>query len=111
MLTWLVTGVAPAFAGEETREGYVLPAACTSSRESTTAAEGHTTKCALEKECVAKGYGLYVDGKFFEFDEAGDQTALKYFQETKKTDTHRVRVTGDFSGQEVQVTKLESVSP
>jgi hypothetical protein len=109
ILTWLSTAGIPA-AAEETREGYVLPAACTSSRESKSAAEGHTTKCALETECIAKGYGLFVDGKFLPFDDAGDKTALKYFQETKQPDRHLVRVTGDFSGDEVRVTTLESLS-
>jgi hypothetical protein len=110
MLTWLPTAGIPAAAGGETREGVVLPAACTSARESRSAAEGHTTKCALEADCVAKGYGLFVDGKFLHFDDAGDKTALKYFQESKQTDRHLVRVTGDFSGDEVRVTTLESIS-
>jgi hypothetical protein len=111
LLTWLATPGTPAAAGNETREGIVLPVACTSSRETKTAAEGHTKKCALERECVAAGYGLYADGKFLEFDDAGDKTALKYFQDSKKSDQHLVRVTGDFSGKEIRVTTLEPVSP
>jgi hypothetical protein len=110
MWAWLATPGRAAATANETREGIVLPVACTSSRETKTAAESHTTTCALEQQCVAAGYGLYVDGKLLEFDEAGDKTALKYFQETKKSDQHLVRVTGDFSGKEVRVTTLEPVS-
>jgi hypothetical protein len=108
--SWLAAaGVAPA-PGEETREGTVLPVGCRSSRETKSAAEAHTTKCALELECVVTGYGLLVDGKFFEFDDEGNQTALKYFRETKKSEDHLVSVTGDFSGAEVRVKSLEPVS-
>ena len=49
----------------ESREGYVMPTAC-KSREAEGGPEVHTTECALELECVVTGYGLWVDGKFFE---------------------------------------------
>jgi hypothetical protein len=107
---WLATPGTAAATEIETREGIVLPVACTSSRETKSAAEDHTAGCALEPQCVAAGYGLYIDGNFLEFDEAGDKAALKYFQETKKSDQHLVRVTGDFRGKEVKVTTLEAVS-
>jgi hypothetical protein len=110
VLTWLAASGSSAGAADETREGILVPAACTSSHETKSAAEEHTTKCALERECVAAGYGLYLDGKFLAFDDAGDKTALKYFQETKKADQHLVRVTGDFSGKEIRVTNLEAAS-
>jgi len=111
MVTWLVTAGSPAAPGTETREGYVLPAGCTSSRESTKAAHDHTTKCALELECVVTGYGLLADGKFFEFDDEGDQKALKYFRQTVKTEDHLVKVTGDFTGEEVVVKAFDPVTP
>ena len=109
IVTWLATAGSPAAPGTETREGYVLPAGCTSSRETTKAAHDHTTKCALELECVVTGYGLLADGKFFEFDDEGDQKALKYFRETTKADDHLVKVTGDFTGDEVHVTSFDPV--
>ena len=110
MLMWLAVPGSPAAPEAETREGHVLPVGCKSSRETKSAAEAHTTKCALELECVVTGYGLLVEGKFFEFDDEGDQKALKYFRETKKSKDHLVSVTGDFSGAEVQVNSLEAVS-
>lgn len=97
-------------AAPESREGYVMPTAC-KSREAEGGPETHTTKCALELECVVTGYGLWVDGDFFEFDDEGDQIALKYFRETTKKDRHLVRVVGDFSGVEVEVEILEPMSP
>ena len=92
----------------ESREGYVMPTAC-KSREAEGGPEAHTTECALELECVVTGYGLWVDGEFFEFDRDGDQIALKYFRETTKKDHHLVRVVGDFGAVEVDVQTLEPV--
>ncbi len=109
-IVWIVTAGAPAAAEAETREGYVMPTGC-KSREAKGGPEAHTTKCALELECVVTGYGLSVEGDFFEFDDKGDQIALKYFRETTKADHHLVKVMGDFSGAEVQVQTLEPVSP
>jgi hypothetical protein len=87
-----------------------MPTACRS-REAKGGPELHTTKCALELECVVTGYGLWVAGDFFELDDEGDQLALKYFRGTTKSDHHLVKVAGDFSGAEVHVQTLEPVSP
>lgn len=94
----------------ETREGYVMPTAC-KSREAEGGPETHTTRCALEPDCVATGFGLWVDGAFLEFDDEGDEVALEYFHQTTKSDHHLVTVTGDFSGAEVHVEALEPASP
>ena len=107
---WLATAGVAAAPGTETREGYVMPTAC-QSREAEGGPEAHTTKCALELECVVTGYGLWVDGDFFEFDDDGDLLALKYFRGTEKSNHHLVRPVGDFSGAEVRVRTLEPVSP
>lgn len=112
-MIWVsLLGVALSLAapGGETREGYVMPTAC-KSRKAESGPEAHTTKCALELECVVTGYGLWIDGDFFEFDDEGDQVALKYFRETAKSDHHRVKVVGDFSGAEVRVKELEPAAP
>jgi hypothetical protein len=87
-----------------------MPTGCKKEREVKGGPEAHTTKCALELECVVTGYGLWADGEFFEFDDEGDQLALKYFRGTTKSDRHLVKVVGDFSGEEVVVTTLEPVS-
>jgi hypothetical protein len=110
LVAYLLTSGAAAAPESGTREGYVMPAGC-KSREEKGGPEAHTTKCALELECVVTGYGLYVDGNFLEFDDEGDQLALKYFRATTKSDHHLVKVVGDFSGPEVRVTSLEPVSP
>lgn len=106
----LCLGSAIAVAAETvTREGYVMPKAC-KSREAEGGPAANTTECALELECVVTGYGLWIDGSFFEFDDEGDQLALKYFRETKRVDYHLVKVVGDFSGDEVHVESLVPIS-
>ena len=39
------------------------------------AALGHTKKCALMDACEKSGYGVFVDGKFYEFDAKGNGLA------------------------------------
>jgi hypothetical protein len=39
------------------------------------AAGGHSKKCALSDNCKASGYGVYSDGKFYEFDAKGAELA------------------------------------
>jgi hypothetical protein len=94
---------------QENKEGYVMPFAC-SAREGS-GPETHTTACALEKECVASGFGLLVDGRFLAFDDAGDAIAKRYFETTTRKDGHWVTVAGDFGGDEVHVVSIAPVEP
>ncbi len=89
----------PAIASE-TRVGYLMPEACKSRRESSP--EEHTTRCALEPECIASGFGLLVDAQFFRFDAKGQEMAKSYFETTKKVDEHKVEVVGDVVGEELR---------
>ncbi len=72
VLTMGVCAGLTVWAEADTREGYVMPTAC-KSRKAEGGPEAHTTECALELECVVTGYGLWIDGDFFEFDDEGDQ--------------------------------------
>lgn len=94
----------------ETRVGYVMPTACKSREDG--GPKEHTTECALEPDCVASGFGLWIaEDEFLEFDARGDDLALRYFKETKKIDNHRVEVAGDFSGTEVKVKEIKPIDP
>jgi uncharacterized protein YcfL len=59
--------------------GYVVDKACSakiSQKENVQeAAMGHTKKCALMDGCAKSGYSVFVDGKFYEFDAKGNETA------------------------------------
>ena len=99
--------LATAAAAIETRTGYVMPTACSDRKGGS--AEDHTTECALEKECVASGFGLWVEGHFQKFDPRGHELALEYFKQAHRESNHKVRVVGDFTGSTIQVESLEAI--
>ncbi len=106
-----------AFAKEETKTGFVIPSQCQPKTEGVPQPEGsrnawpapHTTACALEDACIKSGYGLWVQDRFFRFDERGQEIALAYFETTPRTSYNKVAVTGDFSGDVVKVRFLRMV--
>ena len=59
--------------------GYVVDKACAakiSKKDNVQeAAMGHTKKCALMDGCVKSGYGVFVDGKYYELDAKGNAMA------------------------------------
>jgi hypothetical protein len=68
--------------------GYVVDKACAAGAakkaDPMAAAAGHSKKCALMEPCVKSGYGVFADGKYYEFDakamncqEPVDSTAEK----------------------------------
>ena len=71
--------VATAKAKKVKLTGYVVDKACSakiSKKENIQeAAMGHTKKCALMDGCVKSGYGVFVDGKYYEFDAKGNEMA------------------------------------
>ncbi len=71
--------VATAKAKKVKLTGYVVDKSCAakiSKKDNIQeAAMGHTKKCALMDGCVKSGYGVFVDGKFYEFDAKGNEIA------------------------------------
>jgi hypothetical protein len=102
----------------ETHVGFLIPTQCKPEEGVKTRPKGstdawpapHTTECALEKACIATGYGMWVVDRFFKFDEHGHERALEYFRSTPRTSYNKVRVTGNFTDpQAVTVERLEMV--
>ncbi len=83
-----------------------MPSACKARKGSP--AE-HTTRCALEPDCVATGFGLMADESFYSFDTAGNELALAYFKTTERTDNHLVEVLGRVEGNLIRVEKIVAV--
>lgn len=118
---WLLAGIAllltgPAAAATETKVGFLIPGQCKPEEGVKPQPKGstdawpapHTTECALRPECIASGYGLWVEDRFYRLDEAGQERALEYFRTTRRTSYNKVRLTGDFSDPEaVTVESLE----
>jgi hypothetical protein len=72
------------------------------------AAAMHKRSCALMPDCVKSGYGVVTaDGKFLALDENGSKRAQSALKASKKTDDIRVRVTGEQSGDTMQVKSLK----
>jgi hypothetical protein len=72
------------------------------------AAAMHKRDCALMPDCVKSGYGVVTaDNKFLAFDAEGNQKVAKALKGSKKADNIRVRVSGEQSGDTIQVKSLK----
>ena len=117
LLIWItLLFTSPVAAATETKVGFLIPSQCKPEEGVRPEPKGatdawpapHTTACALRPACIASGYGLWVEDRFYRLDEAGHERALEYFRTTKRTSYNKVRLTGDFSDPEaVTVESLE----
>lgn len=72
----------------------------------------HTKDCALMPNCRAKGYALFVSGKWYELDTHGNELAVKLLLASKKKRGFYVRVSGSAQGNLLKVeTMRESEEP
>ncbi len=72
------------------------------------AAAMHKRDCALMPDCVKSGYGVITaDNRFISLDAEGNKKAEKALKASKKADNLRVRVTGEVTGDTVQVQGLK----
>ena len=92
--------------------GYLVDEMCGSKmamsdvKKSNAKAARHTKDCALSDHCKASGYGLVSGGKFYKFDDAGDQKAVAYLDATKKESKLKVSVVGTLDGDKLKVTSI-----
>jgi hypothetical protein len=70
------------------------------------AAAGHAKKCALSDNCKASGYGVYSDGKFYEFDAKGAELAAAALTKSAKDKGAVFKVTGKVSGDKIAVESI-----
>ena len=70
-------------------------------------AAGHTKACALEENCAESGYGLFSDGKYYPFDEAGSKKAHELIEKTSKKKEIMVEVTGTLNGATLAVSDIK----
>jgi hypothetical protein len=74
------------------------------------AAAGHTKKCALMPNCAGSGYGVFADGKYYEFDEKGNELAKAKIEASKKDAGAKFKVEGTVSDTKLvvkSITELE----
>jgi hypothetical protein len=97
--------------GTTTLKGYVVDASCAKDmagkEDVMTRAANHSKKCALEEMCTASGYGVFSDGKWYKFDEAGDKQAKELVEKTTKTKEIAVEVKGKKGDGTMAVTSIK----
>ena len=98
---------------QTTLSGYVVDKACSAGRakaaDPMAAAANHTRDCALMPNCAASGYGVFADGKYYEFDAKGTELAKAMLEASKKTKGLKATVTGTVKDSKLAVEKIEEV--
>jgi hypothetical protein len=69
-------------------------------------AAAHTKECGLMEDCIKSGYGIFSDGKWYPFDEKGNQLARELFEKTQKNAQIKVTVEGKKHGDKILVDKI-----
>jgi hypothetical protein len=74
--------------------------------KATQKAAKHTKECAIDEECKKRGYGIVTKGRFFAFDEKGNNLAAKYFDSSKKISDFLVDVQCTVNGDQLSVVSV-----
>lgn len=117
----MVLAIATCLAGAEVLwavqtnwRGYIVDRQCADSvREDSdprSFIQHHTKDCALMPNCRAKGYSLYADGKWFDFDKRGNQLAIQLLQRSKRKSGFYVDVTGSAQGKVLRVENIKEIA-
>jgi hypothetical protein len=93
--------------------GYVVDAMCAKGMmkkdNPMEKAAKHTKECALEEGCAASGFGLFYDGKYYKFDEAGDKMAKAAIEKSTHEKGLMFDVTGKMEGEKITVASLSEM--
>lgn len=102
--------IALAQGGKQTMVGYVVDKACSArvakKDNPQEAAAAHTKGCALMEGCAKSGYGIFVDGKYYEFDEKGTAMARAAIEKSSKTAGLKFKVVGTMKDGKVAVESI-----
>ncbi|HZS09283.1 MAG TPA: hypothetical protein VFD58_30900 [Blastocatellia bacterium] len=82
-----------------TLTGYIIDKKC-----SARGAE-HSRECTLK--CKGSGLGLYVDGKFYEFDAKGVEEAVKLMEASKSEKVIKATVEGELEDTKLTVKTIK----
>lgn len=74
------------------------------------AAAGHTKKCALMPNCAGSGFGVFSDGKFIEFDAAGNEMAKAKLEASTKDAGAKFKVEGTLSDGKLMVKSISEIT-
>jgi hypothetical protein len=112
----VLLGLAALISAQEkstTLTGYIVDKACSAGRakaaDPMAAASEHTRGCALMERCVASGFGVFADGKYYEFDQKGNELAKAMIEASKKSKGLKASVTGTLKDAKLSVQKIAEV--
>ena len=91
--------------------GYIVDAMCAKGMvkkdNPMESAAKHTKACALEDNCSASGYGVFSEGKYYKFDEAGDKMTKELIEKSKTEKGLMADVTGQMKDDKFVVTSIK----
>ena len=92
--------------------GYLIDNACADgAKELGSRAKGHSVSCALMDNCEKSGYSVVTeDNTRYKLSEKSDGMAAELLKNTKTTKGVKVDVEGNYTGAELDVTKLTEVT-
>ena len=106
----VLVGVLAGSAFAEQVDGILMTTMCAAkaSKGGPDAAAKHERTCNLKPDCSKTGFGVLTsENKFFQFDAAGNEKALKALQESTRKDDMQVVVTGKIEGSKIVVSTLK----
>jgi len=96
-----------------TLTGHIIDKACSqrvAKKENPQAAAAAESKgCALMESCAKSGFGVFADGKFYEFDQKGASLAKSALEKTSKDKGAKFKVVGKVSEGKVAVDSITEV--
>jgi hypothetical protein len=106
----LVLASAALAKGEKTTmKGYLLDKMCSNKilkdKDPKEATRKHSAECATE--CAKGGYGILSNGKYYLFDQKGNDMVATLLKSTKKTDSLSIEVMGTVKGDKIDVESLK----
>lgn len=92
-----------------TLTGNILDVACSAKATTAEAATGHKKGCALSPNCLKSGLGVFADGKYVAFDEAGTAKGKAALEATSKASGAKFKVTGKMVDDKLAVESISEV--
>lgn len=84
--------------GQMTMKGFLMDKMCSANalknQDPQAAAMKHTKGCAMKEPCAKSGYGLVSEGKYYAFDQKGNELATEFLKSTQKTNGLSLEVMG-----------------
>ena len=92
-----------------TLTGNILDVACSAKATTAEAAMGHKKGCSLSPGCMKSGLGVFADGKFVAFDEAGTAKGKAALEATTKASGAKFKVMGKMAGDKLTVESISEI--